>query len=212
MSVEAAPVKLPQRERPARAAVAVGKWMDGLKAVMQNGRTENRREFFGSRVPPFQQLEHQPRNGIGRRGTILPNPDRDHAIFPGLALIHHFPGQNPMQRQNVRMADRLFASIFFHIAQPSKIIEDFPLMPRAGRGKLAPFLQGSHLCERQRVAFNSRRSMDVAGAGVFLQGGNPGKIHYGTLNALAQSRHLLDSDEQGRGDGELRNIGHWGKG
>ena len=50
--------------------------------------------------------------------------------------------------------------------------------------------------------------MDVARAGVFLQGGNPGKIHHGALNPLAQRRHLLDFGKQARGDGELRDIGH----
>jgi len=45
--------------------------------------------------------------------------------------------------------------------------------------------------------------MHVARAGVFLEGGNPGKIHHGTLNPLTQRRHLFDFGKQEWTDCEL---------
>ena len=59
MRIEAPPIKLPQSQRPARAPVTVRKRMDGLEAVMDDGRTQDRGDAWRVLVPPFQQLEHQ---------------------------------------------------------------------------------------------------------------------------------------------------------
>ena len=88
------------------------------------------------------------------------------------------------------------------------IVEDFPPMPRFRRRKFAALLQGADLIEGQRVPLDGRRSMAIARAGVFLQGGNPGQIHPRALNPLTQCRHPFDFGKQVRSDGELRDIGH----
>jgi len=106
------------------------------------------------------------------------------------------------------MTNSFLGRIFFHIAQSGKIIEDFALGPRTGRGEFAPFFQGAHLFEGQRVSLNGRRGMSVTRTGILLQSRHPGKIDHRALNALAQRRHLLNFSKQGWSDGELRNIGH----
>jgi hypothetical protein len=50
--------------------------------------------------------------------------------------------------------------------------------------------------------------MDIASAGVFLQGGNPDEINDSALNPLAQGGNLLNLGQQLRGNYELREIGH----
>ncbi|MGC2167135.1 MAG: hypothetical protein WA632_14105, partial [Gallionella sp.] len=87
--IKAAPVKLPQRKRAARATVAVGKWMYGLEAVMQNRRSQNRGELLRLLVPPLQQLEYQPGNCIRWWRTLRPDPDVDHPVLSCFALIHY---------------------------------------------------------------------------------------------------------------------------
>jgi hypothetical protein len=67
---------------------------------MQDGRAEDRRELFRRRIPPLQQLEHQPRNSISRERTILPDPDSNHPVLSGLALIHHLSGKNPFNQKS----------------------------------------------------------------------------------------------------------------
>ena len=69
------------------------------------------------------------------------------------------------------------------------------------------FLQGAELFEGQRIHFDGCRGMNITRVCVFLQGGQPGKIHYRTLNPLTQRRHPFNFGKQVWGDYELGDIG-----
>ncbi len=54
MGIEAAPIELPQRKRSPHAAVSIGKGMNGLEPMVEDGRGNDRRLLGRLRVPPFQ--------------------------------------------------------------------------------------------------------------------------------------------------------------
>lgn len=167
------PVPLPARKKPS----SVGKGMNGLEAIMEDGGAEHGREFARLAVPPLQKLEHQS-GDLGRGGLhIVANPHGDGSISSGLALVHHPAGQDTMQCIDLVMANRLLARLLLHIAQSCEIVEH--LAPRAliGGGQLPSLCQGANLLQGKRFTFDGRGGVDVAVAGVLLPGRH--RLHQG---------------------------------
>ena len=106
------------------------------------------------------------------------------------------------------MTDGLPCGVFLYVAQAGEVVQDFPLRARVGRGQFTAFFEGADLFERERVALDGGGGVDVAGAGVLLQGGNPRKLHGGGLDALAQGGDGLDLRQDAGGDRELWLVAH----
>ena len=64
------------------------------------------------------------------------------------------------------------------------------------------------MLQGQGVALDGCGGVDVAGAGVFLQGWNPGELDGGALDALAEAGDFLDPGQEGWGDGENGLVTH----
>ena len=113
-----------------------------------------------------------------------------------------------MQLQNDLVPERFFVRILTHVAQAGEIVQHLALRTLVGCRQFAAFLQDADLFQRERVALDGGGGVNVAGAAVFLQGGNPSQLHGGGLNALPQGRHHLHLRQQARRDGELRLVAH----
>src|SRR2546427_343951 len=103
----------------------------------------------------------------------------DGAIASGWTLVHNVTSDDAMKCQYIIVAEETLRSVLFHEAQSGQIVDD--LAPGAGRDgrEFTAFLNRAHLLECERIAFNGRGGMGVAGAGVLLQGRNPLHLNCG---------------------------------
>jgi hypothetical protein len=113
-----------------------------------------------------------------------------------------------VQLQNVLVPERFFVRIFAHVAQAGEIVQHLALRTLVGRRQFAAYFQDAHLFQCEWVALDGGGGMNVAGARIFLQGGNPRQPHGGRLNPFPQGRYRLDPRQQAMTDGELRLVAH----
>lgn len=144
---------------------------------------------------------------IGRE--VLANPDVDGAVGSGFALVHDISsGENAVEFEDVVVADGLELGFFFHVAQPGEVVGDFAFRAGSGSWDFLTFFEGSDFLQGEGIAFDGSRGVDVAGAGVFLEGGNPRQIDTGSLNLFTEGGNGLHVVEQGGADLEFGGVAH----
>ena len=100
------------------------------------------------------------------------------------------------------------AGVLLHVAEGGKVVQDLATRARAGRNGIGVGLDGPHLLERERVAFDGCGRMGIASAGVLLEGGDPRYLDGRALNLLPERGNGLHPVEEHPGDGELWLVAH----
>jgi hypothetical protein len=88
MRIKASSVELPQSQGSSCATVPVRKRVNILKAVVQDRRGEDRREFGCTGIPLFQEFKHQCGNIVGVRRQMIAHAYADGSIGTRPPLTH----------------------------------------------------------------------------------------------------------------------------
>ena len=173
MRIKAASVELPKGESSSCATVPVRKRMNILKEVVEDRRGEDRREFGGPGIPPFQEIKHQGGNIVGVRWQMIAHAYADGSIGARPPLIHDVRGEETVEFKEMFVADLLESGVLLDISQPGEVIRHFALEPRGRCRDLASLFKRAYFLKSQRIALDGCGSMAVAGPGILLERRNP---------------------------------------
>ena len=134
-------VQFPECQHPSGPAIAVPKRMDGFKTIMNNSGSDYRWQLMRLFVPPFQKLAHQTAHLRRRRRQMAAHPHLKSTVPARLPLIHDAGGNKGMQLKKILMNDCFFIRVFFNVAQPGEIIQNFPCRPFRRRRDRLPLSQ-----------------------------------------------------------------------
>jgi len=140
---------------------------------------------------------------------VLADADVDASVGSGFALVHDVSsGEDAVELEEVIVADRFQLGLLFDVAESGEVVGDFAFGARGGSGNLLTFFQGANVLQGKGVSLDGGGGVDVPGAAVLLESGNPGQIDAGSLNLFAEGGDGLHLVEESGADLELRLVAH----